>query len=318
MKKRYLFLAVLALAVLAVLAYEAWQYDDDTTTFDVYDTAFAVQDTASIDKIYIAYKTGDDMLFARDENRDWVINDKYHVTHHRMDLLLTAIHGIKLKRPINESEREWVVKDLASKGIKVEIYRQGELFKVLWIGPSTADDLGTYALIEGSEHPAVTHIPGFNGYLTARFLIQEDGWRDKRLTYTNSETLQKLSIQYDKESYEDLVITRNDERKLEIEGNPAIESSKIEQYIDKFIPFTQDYFYEANDIRDSLLKQTPNVIVEVVDQEPKNSITLHLYEGLGDAHPTILFSSPDKELVQISNTILEKILAEPKDFIESK
>ena len=73
-----------------------------------------------------------------------------------------------------------VVKDMATEGIKVEIYaKNGKALRTFYVGGSTSDDRGTFMMMENSNEPYVMHIQGFQGMLRPRFHTDEQDWRDR-------------------------------------------------------------------------------------------------------------------------------------------
>ena len=94
--------------------------------------------------------------------------------------------------------------------------------KTIYIGGETADQLGTYMMISGAKEPYIVHIPGFNGYLSSRFLCKKEAWRSKKI-FTKKVT--KASYQLDKD------------QKIEINKKNFIflDSIYCEKYIDNIL-----------------------------------------------------------------------------------
>ena len=93
---------------------------------------------------------------------------------------------MRIKNPVARSALNNVIKRMAVQNTKVTIYSNNGDMKTLFIGGETADQLGTFMMIDGAKEPYVIHIPGFNGYLSSRFNCKEDLWRDKKLFDNNS------------------------------------------------------------------------------------------------------------------------------------
>jgi hypothetical protein len=72
MKKNLLYAAVLILLLAA-----AWwiTQKDDRSTLDPNETVFSVEDTASIDRIFIADKSGRSILAEKEPDGRWLVND---------------------------------------------------------------------------------------------------------------------------------------------------------------------------------------------------------------------------------------------------
>ena len=91
-----------------------------------------------------------------------------------------------------------IIKQLATTGVKVEIYYKNNI-KTYTVGGSTSDHLGTYMLMEDGDNPYVVHIPGFNGFLSPRYGFQGyeldiNNWRDNTLFEIDSENINEVSL----------------------------------------------------------------------------------------------------------------------------
>jgi Domain of unknown function (DUF4340) len=169
------------------------------------DKDFAVADTASIQKIFIADKNNHKILLTRDKNC-WKVNNNYTARKDAIDLLLGCITAIRVNRPVSISENDVVVKDMAASALKVEIYTHDEKpEKVYYVGSPGKDYQGNYFLMEGSQQPYIVEIPGFNGVVDVRYIIEESDWRDRAITNLKPTDLKAVSVEYfderRKESY---------------------------------------------------------------------------------------------------------------------
>lgn len=161
---------------------------------------FAVADTASISKIFIADMTGNSISLDR-MDKIWQINNTYKVQNRTMKVILRTIKDISVQRPVAESTYNKVIADLATNGVKVELYQNSEKkpVKTYTIGSNTADHLGTYMLLEDSEQPYIMHIPGFNGVLGPRYglqghIVDSAIWRDKNIFNLKAEQISSLTL----------------------------------------------------------------------------------------------------------------------------
>jgi hypothetical protein len=146
---------------------------------------FAVADTASVNKIFLADKNGNSITLERQVAGHWTVNGKYHVRPDALQTLLSTIKKIDIKEPIGKNAQNNVIKRLAAKAVKCEIYQNNKLTKAYYVGTETPDQTGTYMILidletmKPSEKAFVTYIPGFEGYLTTRYFVEERGWRDR-------------------------------------------------------------------------------------------------------------------------------------------
>ncbi len=184
MKKRGLLIGLFA--VLAVLAWWLWKQNTGSTLSGAL-TDFAVADTASVDRIFIAEKSGANADLRRTPD-GWTVNGM-PAKNFQVDLLLRTFKLVELRAPVPKSAESNVLRVMAGTARKVEIYQGGtKPSKIWWIGGSTADHYGTYMVLEvpgrgRSDVPFEMGMAGFTGVLNTRFHTVIDDWRSSRVTY---------------------------------------------------------------------------------------------------------------------------------------
>ncbi|MEO8760645.1 MAG: hypothetical protein ABI388_05545, partial [Bacteroidia bacterium] len=100
---------------------------------------FAVPDTASIDKIFIANKKGGTALLEKNNQGVWMINGKFPARKDALQLLLLTFMRTQIKFPAPQNSQENFLKEIASVGVKCEIYQNKKLSKTWYIGHETQD-----------------------------------------------------------------------------------------------------------------------------------------------------------------------------------
>ena len=157
---------------------------------------FSIEDTLDINKIELTNRNLESIVLQRTPQQ-WILNDSLVANQYSVDLLLKTIKEMRIKNPVARSALTNIIKRMAVQNTKVTIYSNKGDIKTLFVGGETADQLGTFMMIEGAKEPYVIHIPGFNGYLSSRFNCKEDLWRDKKLFNNNSNiyyNIQDLSL----------------------------------------------------------------------------------------------------------------------------
>ncbi|MFT7298250.1 MAG: hypothetical protein ACI9WO_001061 [Sphingobacteriales bacterium] len=203
---------VLVLLVLAGLsAFLVINKNKGTLSGSVND--FAVEDTAAVTRIFIIEKNGENVTLSR-ENGPWVAQGNVPIEKNQIKLLLETIRAMEIKSPVPTQAEQEVLRDLATKGKKVEIYTNGKKAKTFYMEGTTPDELGTYMLLEGANHPSVVHVPGFYGYLTSRFFTDIVLWKDRSVFSEAPNNIKTIEVSYP-----------------DIKGN----GFKLEVYNDKFI-----------------------------------------------------------------------------------
>ncbi|HNB13426.1 MAG TPA: hypothetical protein PKY09_11010, partial [Bacteroidia bacterium] len=95
-KNRILLLIVVLL--LSVTGYYYFKNSDSTIKKELRD--FAVADTSSIDKIFLADKKGNKALLERKSPALWTINGKYPARQDAINFLLKTIKQIEVRSPV--------------------------------------------------------------------------------------------------------------------------------------------------------------------------------------------------------------------------
>ena len=112
-------------------------------------TNFAIEDTASITKIFMANKDNQKITLTKTGN-SWMVNDEFKAKPDMMNTLLKTMHLMTVRSPVPKSMHNNVVKRLGSNSVKVEIYQNGEgtPSKVYFVGGPNADHTGTFMLLK--------------------------------------------------------------------------------------------------------------------------------------------------------------------------
>lgn len=158
---------------------------------------FSIEDTASIDKIFIADKNGNSSTLERVNSGVWTVNKKYTARQDGINTLLLTLNKMKVRNPVAKAMEPKVLRDLSGPvQKKVEIYSNGSLLKVIYIGAESMDKLGTYMLLENSNAPFEVHIPGHRGFLQSRFIVDEHIWRDIAIFKYDYRDIRKVQVRY--------------------------------------------------------------------------------------------------------------------------
>ena len=251
---------------------------------------FAIADTASIDKIFISDYTGAKVTLARGE-KYWIVDGAHKARQESINVLMTTFSQIAVKSPVAKAAINNVIKDLATKAIKVEIYQGGNKpTKVYYIGGTTQDLLGTYMVLENngekSSVPFIMHIPGFNGYLSARFYSNHLQWRDAAIFTYQPEEIKSIEVTYFEKPEESFKIEKNINQITLIDGQTntpiqKFDTNKVYQYLGLF----EKIYYEMvvtdelkPEKQDSVRKTNPFFTIKLTDVYGKSTkiVALHM------------------------------------------
>ena len=285
-------LIALVVVLGAVAAY--FYFSKSSGTLDKEFKDFAIKDTASIDRIFIADAQGNEVTLTK-KDKFWVVNDQYNARMDNIQLLLKTFHRIDVKSPVPKTAFDNVVKNMASGATKVEIYTGGDQpEKVYFVGNATMDQQGTYMLLEKdgikSSVPFVMHIPGFFGYLSTRFYAEEQLWRDGTVFRYTPDEIKSISVQYFEDSLQSFVIDKNgnDISLKNFYGGTPIAGFDTVAVLDYISRYKKVYF-EMIDMestqqqKDSVLGSTPIFTITVTDvADQSNKITGYHMQNFRD------------------------------------
>jgi hypothetical protein len=283
MKKNSIILIItLLLVVFAALLY----FNNRKSTLRDREKAFAVRDTSSVTKIFLADKKNRTILLEREEAGRWMLNETYLARQSGVELLLETMKNLAPRYPVPKSAHDNIVAQMAAQSVKVEVYQQVyrvDLFdrikwfphekrtKTYYVGSATADNMGTFMLMEGAEMPFVVHLLGFRGYVAPRYSTLEKEWRDHTIFKTKLYDLREVSMEIPREPENSYKIINGDDQiqLLPLSSNQAIpfDTLKLLNFMTAFadIRFEELLDQFEPERRDSITQSLPKNIISVTD-----------------------------------------------------
>ena len=283
-RNRTYILIAITLAVIAIILV----LTNSKSTFKRSLSDFAVDDTATITKIFISDKNNNTLLLTRVDSSKWTVNEKYPANKVNVDILLKTVLNIQVREPVAKKAYNAIIRDMAVSAYKVEIYQRAfrirlfglvkwfpheKLTKVYYVGGATPSNMGTYMLMENSSEPYTTYLPGLRGYITPRFTPIEKYWRDYTIFKKNIGEIAKVRVEFPANpeySYE----VQND-RNRSVRIISLIDNKEIKGFdtlrLFNFLTSFRNVNFEAilNDMdkhrKDSILASTPFHIISVTD-----------------------------------------------------
>ena len=236
MPKKQLFYLTLIILMSALIWFLS---TDEKSTISV-ENNFSISDTGSVSKIFIADRNGTTITLNRNA-KNWVINNKYEVRKDAIKTILTSINQIRIQRPVSKNAFYNVIKNLATTGVKIEIYTNKETpYKTYTIGSSTANHLGTYMFLSGCETPFIVHIPYFNGFLSPRYGIQgnkisEKDWRTTNIFSLKAENIAKVTLNHIQQTEKSFRLSTDSMTLFNNSGNEvSFNQEKVLQFLNAF------------------------------------------------------------------------------------
>jgi hypothetical protein len=262
---------------------------------------FAVKDTGSITKIFLADKAGRQVTLTRVKSVEgpgsqWMVDGKYVARPDAIKTLLVTIHDVSVRKPVGLKAQDAIIKQLATGSTKCEIYAGDKLIKQYYVGNETPDMMGTFMLLSdvsdpddivNSTEPFETEIKGFNGYLTPRYFTSVTEWRERTVFHYFVPDIRSIRVENYLDSNGTFTITQatgSKEFALQDESGNKLpfEEGIIKQYISYFGRINFENFETSQHLRDSVTATKPVFKITVTDaSNKKNEVWMYLKKNDG-------------------------------------
>jgi membrane-bound inhibitor of C-type lysozyme len=314
MKKSSLIILAILIALAGISVY-IYKTKGKTSTLDKEASDFKLKDTAAIDKIFLADKDGKQLLVER-KKEGWLLDGKFQVRPDVIEQLLYTIYMVEVKSPVSKLSKVSVIKVMAAKSTKIEIYSKGKKLKQYYVGHNTQDHTGTYMLLtnletgENYEEPFITHIPGFDGFLSTRYNTSEIDWRDRLLINYRPPQIKQIKVDLHEIPDSSFVIDLFSMQRVGLKTNKGsvnFEESKLKQYIAYFQNVNCEIVLDKKDhIVDSLSKSgIPFATLTIFDRNNGSTVCefFHKYsnEAKNQGYNKNYTYDPDELYVRYNN-----------------
>lgn len=332
-RNRIIIISVVVLSIIALYLY--FSSTKGTIKKELRD--FAVEDTASITKVFLVDKRNMTVSLEK-KNRKWYVNDKHLARLDLVQILLKTIKRVDVKAPVANAAMKNIITSLAAKSTKVEIYSGEELLKTYYVGGPTPDQHGTYMLLENSSRPFVMNIPGFRGYLTTRFITDEYQWRSQAIFNNNYNEIKSVTVKNYEKPENSFKLTNNQQNTyslFSLTNNNEVsnyDTVEVKKFFSRFRHINFDKFLvnTAEDKLDSLLNINPYYEISLEDFNKKStSITIYKrpnYEEIQDDDGELYNFDVDNlyglinnksELVLIQYYVFDQLFKDIQDFTKT-
>ncbi len=261
---------LIALTLLAIWATR----ENTTSTMRSELSNFAVEDTASIQRITMKDENGHIIDLRRGENH-WILNESYKARPDGVTILLTTIKKLAVKAPISQVQMNTVLKNIIAKHTLVTLYDENGEMKSFYVGGPDKDHSGTFMLMNGSNRPFLIHMEGFHGFLTTRFFTNELEWRDRGIFEYSIAEIESVLVEYhENESKNFKINAEGDQRFSVLTGKDlvpaaAIDSFMLSAYLASFKQIHYESFEETKTevFMDSVKQSAPVFSITVVNNQ---------------------------------------------------
>ena len=110
---------IFLLAILIIASLTLFFHNKNDTTFSEELSDFAVEDTASIQKVFFADKHGNSVTVSRNSGT-WLVDNKFKVRPEAIEYLLKTIKDIEVKHPVSNSLHDKIIKTLPVQPLKLK------------------------------------------------------------------------------------------------------------------------------------------------------------------------------------------------------
>jgi hypothetical protein len=197
---------------------------------------------------------------------------------------------------------------------KVEIFVRGELYKTYIIGDDAPENKGTYFKQEEGE-PYVCYLRGFNGFLTPRYNVSENDWRDRLLFSSSPQTIQSVEVKYTRTPAANFKVGFSGKH-FHFEGAERFDTVATAEFLLRFKQVYLERYINmfSQKAKDSILGNPPEWSVDLVDIDQSKSHQLLIYPT-SDEDRSLAFLPKTKEWATIQNRSLTGIKIRRTDLI---
>ncbi|MGZ3883678.1 MAG: DUF4340 domain-containing protein [Bacteroidia bacterium] len=276
MKNRSSLVIISILVALSGISFYLYKTKNKTSTLDQDSRNFKLEDTASITRIFLADKNGKSITLTKNDNK-WLVNGKYPARQEAISILLYTIKMLDVKSPVARSAKANVIKFMAAKSVKIEIYYGSELVKQYYVGHEGPNSDGTYMILtdldsgKNYEDPYLVYIPGFNGFLSVRYFVNEAEWRDRLVINYTPPQISSITMEHLNNPDSSFVIKLNSTTSFELHklNNGAslpFDETRMKQYLAYFQNISYETLLTGNKGRtiDSLKQVLPYMRLSIV------------------------------------------------------
>lgn len=300
----------------AAAAFTLWS-NTRSNTFTGQVSEVGIKDSTWIEEVNIKKPTGE-MLSLTQKDNNWEVNGKYEAREQLITLFFFGISRMEVKRPVSETSKNKVLKDLKEKGIKITL--KGDNKEKTFYALTNENDVNSnYYVNEGSNDAFIVEVPGVKGNITNLANLGEEDWRSRDVFASNFRTIQEISVEYPAEKKQNFQIVFED-RNLRVKGLENQDSMKVMQYVQLIETFSADKFVTKS--KDSILqvlkKEVPGVVIRVKDINDKRSENLSIYVPKSFKGKVFGVLGSKNELVTLNPKIVQYLLVNQNFFAKKE
>jgi hypothetical protein len=238
------------------------------------------------------------------------VDKDYTVVPAQIELLLRTLHNLEVKQPVNAGYRETILKRMRNRQIRVEVRMADGSSKIIFVGGATHENTGTEMMLKGAQNPYVVEEPGFQGYLTPRFMPDLEAYREKILFDMPAEQLSQVSLSTPTGDI-DFQLSRpnaNQPWQLSPQASEA-EPMALEAYTRQFGKIYARAFADADfpNAKDSLAKLRPDFTLTMTSFGGEKT-EVYLFNRTDNVNEMFAWSNRDPRLLRVQHAVIDPFL----------
>jgi hypothetical protein len=204
---------------------------------------FVVADTAAVDRLVLSQSTGYSLELVR-KNGSFVTITGDCIQEEMIDNILHTFTKVAVRSFVPQNSVENLRNNIRVNYKKVQIFQNGKWVKTWWIGSSTPDHYGTYAILETpddgiSDVPVILEMRGLRGSIESRFTADPRAWVCTSVFAYAINDIQEIKVKHHENVDQDFKITRVGQGRAfkltDFRNNSVIyDTLKLVRYLDLF------------------------------------------------------------------------------------
>jgi hypothetical protein len=268
---------------------------------------FQVTDLTKIDQIVLVKK--DKRTELKFDGIRWRDNDE-QADRNMIDVLFATLQQAIPVRPVAKSMQDSVSRQLQLEGIKVSLMSEGQTELTFLAGGNARKSQAWFQKDDDVAYSMT--IPGYRVYVSGIFELDHSGWKDKYVFQINWRNFQSLHVEFPEAAANDFDV-RFIDNFFSVEGLSAVDTTKLNDYLDAISKLTVDDYADRGEISDSLQTSTPHMSFYISDVSGKEySLAIYLNDN---TKRTVMGIINSTQLAFFNRKKLDPILRDRNYFI---
>lgn len=279
---------------------------------------FAFTDTAKIDEMILI--RNHQKVYLNKKNNRWYFNNEDKASEESISLLLKTIRQISVKSLVPEKIKDELIAELR-KSIEVQILSEDKLIKNYYIGSTTPDLSGTYAMIKSSKKPYIIEIQGITGNIKSRFQMDSSYWKSKKFISLAPDNIKIITLENHQNPNKSFIIKNiKSNLKLYNLSNQIIQtkdSNNLYQYFSMFSDVNFRKILKRDKKNNTISTTNPIYTLTIQQKNNKNEqfIFYPIYENEKLNYNDLYGLNKSKnELFLLNYFDIDPLFKEPDDF----